>query len=68
MEERDRCLLADLRAAYRNKRQLREAVLQWMSDEADAMRLRQNGEAPMWAEYLQADARLADQMARLGEE
>lgn len=40
-----------LRAAYQEMRRHREAVTEWMNEEAEHMRVRRNGEAPGWAAY-----------------
>ena len=42
-------------AAVQKRDTLKAAVLDWMDSEARSPRIRTNGQAPMWRDYLQAE-------------
>ena len=50
---------------WKRKETLKADVLAWMDAEAKALRLRSNGDAPMWLEYEAAEKALADGLARV---
>lgn len=58
MKPSDEEMLAELRAARRDRDRLADEIRAWMASEAKAFRLRRNADAPMWHDYERALLRI----------